>query len=775
MTGDKLTLVDGIELGRRIWNLDNAIWTLQGRHRDIVQFAPYIYDTKYEKNELFPFYMWPCRDEKGDWAYTDLMGRSIDRKGFEEWKTIFYRLEGWDTKTGWPTARTLAELDLGFVADALKRPTASVRRKRYEPPPCRCRPRSSPDGSSRKCGYADRLPAGRFTARLGIMRGTVRGLPELHLYLAPDERSLPAVNLDRLADWIEAVVADAELARATRAAARGAAATSMRASRPTPGGAAARPGAGGRSAPEAPRPAAARTERHVKQASLALAPSCALPVARPGDGRQGRRRLHRGAALRLHGDGKREPRPVLAGVRRPLGRRHAWDVRLQARGGQRPLHPEGRRRRQEGRQVAGRARHGRRAQGHAVPDDRHRVRRQDRAIRCVRDALDRRRRGRWLPARQDHRQRRVPDVGGEEALRRKPVDRPGEIRQSRRRARRCAPGLPATVRPRKLSAAERGTAPDRVALTGTQVPVDLAEGVRVAAVSVRLEGSTGDTGKDAELRRQVEAQGDTMRDVPLQRFVAEGLLQRIRGIPGVAHAELAAFQAVPSGRVVLVITATAAPVAGKLPERGARALRHRRARFAADPLPGRSLVVEGDPQRRRGRLRDVESASSASPISSPWGTRRRVIRRDPDRPHGRKPTSSRGSAGSSGWGTRPLYPYGSVTYLDVGVVGPGHLRLRIPPPRRVRAGVRRRRRQPPWQGQRVQRLGRPADLPAAAGIPRSPRSPARPTSARLPRCGSVRGSPTTGPWSPRSSTARSRPRAFCSSRPSSREWRQTPA
>jgi aldehyde:ferredoxin oxidoreductase len=120
VTGDKMTLVDGIRLGRRIWNLDNAIWTLQGRHRDIVQFAPYIYDTKYEKNELFPFFMWPCRDDKGNWAYTDLMGRSIDRKGFEEWKTTFYRLEGWDTKTGWPTARTLAELDLDFVTEALK-------------------------------------------------------------------------------------------------------------------------------------------------------------------------------------------------------------------------------------------------------------------------------------------------------------------------------------------------------------------------------------------------------------------------------------------------------------------------------------------------------------------------------------------------------------------------------------------------------------------------------------------------------------------------------
>ena len=72
------------------------------------------------------------------------------------------------------------------------------------------------------CSYADRLPAGRFTARVGIMRGTIRGLPELHLYLTPDERSLPAVNFERLAEWIERVVADADLAAATRAATKGA-------------------------------------------------------------------------------------------------------------------------------------------------------------------------------------------------------------------------------------------------------------------------------------------------------------------------------------------------------------------------------------------------------------------------------------------------------------------------------------------------------------------------------------------------------------------------
>ena len=48
------------------------------------------------------------------------MGRSLDRAKVDEWKTIFYQLEGWDTKTGWPKRSTLEEMDLGFVADALQ-------------------------------------------------------------------------------------------------------------------------------------------------------------------------------------------------------------------------------------------------------------------------------------------------------------------------------------------------------------------------------------------------------------------------------------------------------------------------------------------------------------------------------------------------------------------------------------------------------------------------------------------------------------------------------
>lgn len=120
VTGDGLSFEQGIELGRRIWNLDNAIWVLQGRHRDLVRFAPYIYETTFSKGEILPFYFWPCRDENGTWGYTDVMGRSIDKDEFEEWKTIFYRLEGWDTKSGWPMRNTLESMNLHHVADELE-------------------------------------------------------------------------------------------------------------------------------------------------------------------------------------------------------------------------------------------------------------------------------------------------------------------------------------------------------------------------------------------------------------------------------------------------------------------------------------------------------------------------------------------------------------------------------------------------------------------------------------------------------------------------------
>jgi aldehyde:ferredoxin oxidoreductase len=118
VTGKEVSFGDGIELGKRIWNLDNAIWTLQGRHRDLVHFAAHIYERPYSGLD-YPSYHLPGRRD-GEWAYLRVNGRSLDRDKFEAFKTAYYEIEGWDTSSGWPTRETLEALDLGHVADELE-------------------------------------------------------------------------------------------------------------------------------------------------------------------------------------------------------------------------------------------------------------------------------------------------------------------------------------------------------------------------------------------------------------------------------------------------------------------------------------------------------------------------------------------------------------------------------------------------------------------------------------------------------------------------------
>jgi len=118
VTGQDLTFEDGIHIGRKIWNLDHAIWTLQGRHRDMVHFA----DNVYEQQPLFPAEVpnvFLPGKEKGRWGYYGYSQRTLDRDRFDEFKTRFYELQGWDTATGYPSRATLASLGLDYVADEL--------------------------------------------------------------------------------------------------------------------------------------------------------------------------------------------------------------------------------------------------------------------------------------------------------------------------------------------------------------------------------------------------------------------------------------------------------------------------------------------------------------------------------------------------------------------------------------------------------------------------------------------------------------------------------
>ncbi len=114
VTGKNITFEEGMAIGRKIWNLDRAIWILQGRHRDQEVFAGYVYDVPTSvPYELTVF-------ENGKWIYSDCLGRTLDRQKFEDWKTMYFELEGWEPSSGWPKRSTLEEIGLGYVADELE-------------------------------------------------------------------------------------------------------------------------------------------------------------------------------------------------------------------------------------------------------------------------------------------------------------------------------------------------------------------------------------------------------------------------------------------------------------------------------------------------------------------------------------------------------------------------------------------------------------------------------------------------------------------------------
>lgn len=57
----------------------------------------------------------------GKWDYFNYAGRKLERDKFEEWKTKYYKFEGWDTETGWPTRSALEDVGLKHVADELEK------------------------------------------------------------------------------------------------------------------------------------------------------------------------------------------------------------------------------------------------------------------------------------------------------------------------------------------------------------------------------------------------------------------------------------------------------------------------------------------------------------------------------------------------------------------------------------------------------------------------------------------------------------------------------
>ena len=114
VTGRNISFTDGVEIGRKIWNLDRSIWALQGRHRDMEVFTGYVYNVPTQSPYYLPVY------ENGKWSYGTCTGRVLNRSKFEAWKTKFYDFEGWNSSNGWPKRNTLEEMGLKKVADTLQ-------------------------------------------------------------------------------------------------------------------------------------------------------------------------------------------------------------------------------------------------------------------------------------------------------------------------------------------------------------------------------------------------------------------------------------------------------------------------------------------------------------------------------------------------------------------------------------------------------------------------------------------------------------------------------
>jgi aldehyde:ferredoxin oxidoreductase len=112
-TGKKKTFADYMELGHKIYTLDRSIWVLQGRHRNMEVFPDYVYDQKSRGSEQ-PMVV------DGQWKYATGAGRTFDRAKVEDFKSRFYKFEGYNPENGYPTRDTLEKMGLKKVADLLQ-------------------------------------------------------------------------------------------------------------------------------------------------------------------------------------------------------------------------------------------------------------------------------------------------------------------------------------------------------------------------------------------------------------------------------------------------------------------------------------------------------------------------------------------------------------------------------------------------------------------------------------------------------------------------------
>ncbi|HSW38532.1 MAG TPA: aldehyde ferredoxin oxidoreductase C-terminal domain-containing protein, partial [Acidobacteriota bacterium] len=118
VTGKNRTFDEHLEIGRRSWNLKRAIFAIQGRHKKMENFTGYYYKPGASYSGFFNIL--PVFDGKA-WDWQDCRELYLSREGVDTFKTHYYRVEGWNEDSGYPTRKTLEGLDLKYAADHLEK------------------------------------------------------------------------------------------------------------------------------------------------------------------------------------------------------------------------------------------------------------------------------------------------------------------------------------------------------------------------------------------------------------------------------------------------------------------------------------------------------------------------------------------------------------------------------------------------------------------------------------------------------------------------------
>jgi aldehyde:ferredoxin oxidoreductase len=114
VTGKNMSFADCMKVGQKIWNMDRTIWVLQGKNRDMEKFAAFMSKPGVSGGSRLPSLA------TGKWAWEQMRQKVLDPARVETFKDEYYKLEGWDVKTGIPTRATLEGLGLKMCADALQ-------------------------------------------------------------------------------------------------------------------------------------------------------------------------------------------------------------------------------------------------------------------------------------------------------------------------------------------------------------------------------------------------------------------------------------------------------------------------------------------------------------------------------------------------------------------------------------------------------------------------------------------------------------------------------